>query len=70
MYICLPAYMTVKMLISATQARREGTGCPGTGVTDGCELPCMHWDLNPDPLQEQPVVITAEPSVQLSMYIS
>lgn len=26
---------------------------PGTGVIDGCKLPCGLWDLNPGPLQEQ-----------------
>jgi hypothetical protein len=37
---------------------------PGTGVTDGCELPCGCWKLNPGPLEEQPVLLTAKPSLQ------
>jgi hypothetical protein len=24
----------------------EGFGCPGTGITDGCELSCGCWELN------------------------
>lgn len=26
-----------------------------TGVADGCELSCGHWELNPGPLNKQPV---------------
>ena len=37
---------------------------PGTGVTSTCELPCGCWELNPGPLEEQPVLLTAEPSLQ------
>ena len=34
---------------------------PGTGVTDKGELPCGCRELN---LEEQPVFLTAEPSLQ------
>ena len=33
-------------------------------ITDGCEPPCGCWVLNSGPLEEQPVLITAEPSLQ------
>jgi hypothetical protein len=33
-------------------------------VTDSCELPCGCWELNPDPLEEQPVFLSTEPSLQ------
>ena len=33
-------------------------------ITDGCELPCGCWELNPGPLEEQPVLLTAELSLQ------
>jgi hypothetical protein len=36
----------------------------GTGVADGCELPCGSWKLNLDLLEEQPVLLTNEPSLQ------
>lgn len=26
---------------------------PGIGITDGCKLPCVCWESNPGPLQEQ-----------------
>lgn len=35
-----------------------------TGVTDGCELPYRCWGLNLVPLQEQPVLLTLDSSLQ------
>jgi hypothetical protein len=35
-------------------------------ITDGCEPPCGCWDLNSEPLEEQPVLLTAEPSLHLT----
>ena len=43
----------------------EGIRAPGTGVTDSCELPYGGWELNRGPLEKQPVLLTAEPSLQL-----
>jgi hypothetical protein len=37
----------------------------GTGVTDNCGPPCRSWELNQGPLEEQPVLLSAEPSLQL-----
>jgi hypothetical protein len=37
---------------------------PGAGVTDSYNFPCGCWKLNPCPLKEQPVLLTAEPSLQ------
>ena len=33
-------------------------------IMDGCEPPCGCWDLNSEPLEEQSVLLTAEPSLQ------
>jgi hypothetical protein len=33
-------------------------------ITDGCEPPCGCWELNLGPLEEQLVLLTAEPSLQ------
>ena len=33
-------------------------------ITGGCEPPCGCWDLNSGPLEEQPVLLTADPSLQ------
>ena len=32
--------------------------------TDGCESPCGCRELNSEPLEEQPVILTPEPSLQ------
>jgi hypothetical protein len=42
----------------------EGIRSPGTRVIDNCELPCGCWKLTLGPLEEQPVLLTIEPSVQ------
>jgi hypothetical protein len=39
----------------------EGIGSPGTGVTGSRELPCGCWELNASTLEQQPVILTAEP---------
>jgi hypothetical protein len=33
-------------------------------IIDGCKPPCGCWELNSGPLEEQPVLLTAEPSLQ------
>jgi hypothetical protein len=33
-------------------------------ITGGCEPPCGCWELNSGPLEEQSVLLTAEPSLQ------
>lgn len=42
--------------------------CPGgqKRVSDplGLELPSVCWELNPGPVEEQPVLLTTEPSLQ------
>jgi hypothetical protein len=41
---------------------RRGSGSHGSGVTDGCEL----WEMNLRPLGVQQVLLTTQPSLQLS----
>jgi hypothetical protein len=36
-------------------------------IIDGCEPPCGCWDLNSGPLEEQSVLLTAEPCLQRSL---
>ena len=31
---------------------------------DGCESSCGYWELNSGPLEEQPVLLTSDPSLQ------
>jgi hypothetical protein len=47
------------------QRLEEDIRGPGTGVVDGCELPCGCWESNLGLLEEQPVLLTTEPA-QLS----
>jgi hypothetical protein len=37
---------------------------PGTGVTDGCELPCGFWEPNSGLLHEQERFLIVQPSFQ------
>jgi hypothetical protein len=37
-------------------------------ITDGCEMPCGYWKLNTEPLEEQTMLLTAEPSLQCPWY--
>lgn len=36
----------------------------GTGVTDACKLPNGFRESNPGPLEEEPVLLSTEPSLQ------
>jgi hypothetical protein len=44
--------------------RYKGVRFPETGVRDNCKLSCGCWELNLDPLEEKPMPLTAEPSLQ------
>jgi hypothetical protein len=46
----------------------EGVRYSATGVIVICELPCGYWGMNPGPLEEQPIFLTAEPSLQPLKY--
>lgn len=41
------------------------------GLQDGCELPGRRWELDPGSLEEQPVLLAAEASLQplLLLYV-
>jgi hypothetical protein len=48
----------------------ESTAFSETGVTDGCELSSTCWELNPGPLQEQQMYLTAMPFIQPAILFS
>ena len=54
----------VCLCITYMQYPKEGIRSPETGVTDHCELPCVCLESNLRPLQEQPVLLITEPSLQ------
>ena len=61
----LPACTSVHRLHARYLQRPEvGVRSPVTGVPDGSELPCGYWELDPGPLEEQPMLLTTEPSLQ------
>jgi hypothetical protein len=51
-------FIYVNTVSSDTPERASNT------ITDGCELPCVCWELNSAPLEEQLVLLTTEPSLQ------
>jgi hypothetical protein len=64
MYVCMFIHMYVCMYICYMCAfeSEEGIGFSETGITGSPELPCRRWELNPGPLHEQQVLLTAEPT--------
>ena len=48
----------------------EDVWSPRTEVTDSCEAPSGCWELKWDPLEEQPVLLTSEPSSQSLAMVS
>lgn len=42
----------------------EGVRNPETGVNDSCELPHKCWEQNRRPLEDQPLLLTTEQSLQ------
>jgi hypothetical protein len=48
----------------ATKARK-GIRSPGTGVTNGCELPQGFWESNQGALEKLPVFLATEPSLKI-----
>jgi hypothetical protein len=62
LFACLCA-----MCVQCCGRPQEGIRSLGTGVIDGCELSCGCWELNPGPLKEQSVFLTAELSLQSSL---
>lgn len=57
-------YEYVPCTCGACGGRKRAPGAPGTGVTDGCEPSCGCWESSPDPLPQQPVLLTTEPALQ------
>jgi hypothetical protein len=50
---------------SYLQTHQKGALDP---ITDGCEPPCGCWELKSGPLEEQSVLLTAEPSLHPTPY--
>jgi hypothetical protein len=56
--------VTTTLLAVLFPCMSEGARSPRAGATGSHELPCWSWELNPDALEEQPELLSAEPSPQ------
>ena len=56
----LPEWMSVHHVCAMPMRPEEGDRFPRTGVTDSVSPPCRCWGLDPGPLEEQPVLLTAD----------
>jgi hypothetical protein len=52
------------VLFACMAANQKRTSDPSI---NGCELPCCCWELNSEPLEEQPVILTFDPSLRPSL---
>jgi hypothetical protein len=62
--VCLCAQRGQKREKKEKKKTNEDVKSPGTGVIDNYELSCGCWELNLSPLEEQPALLTTEPSLQ------
>lgn len=60
MYVCVPHHMCVW----CPRKPEESIESCRMVVTDGSGLPCSCWELNPDPPEEQSMLLTPEASLQ------
>ena len=69
-HICIYIVYVYEYTVAVFRHTTEEASAP---ITDGCETPYGCWDLNSRPLEEQSVLLTAEPSLQpfsILLYIS
>lgn len=52
--------MYVHHVLHVLREATKSIGTSGTGITDGCELPCGSWEPNSGPMQEELVFLTTE----------
>ena len=60
-HVCLHLYLCITQ-VQGPKRLEEGIGSPGIVVIGSGESPCGCWESNPRPLEEQPVLLTVEPS--------
>jgi hypothetical protein len=58
--MCISAPYT----FSACKSQEEDVRTPGTKITGVSQPPCGCWESNPEPLEDQLVLLTVEPSLQ------
>jgi hypothetical protein len=63
---CLLIYLCTNC-VQGLRRPEESIGSSGTGAIDVGESPCGCWELNPGPLEEQSVLLSADSSLQPSI---
>ena len=58
-------FMCIVVLWACHSVGKQSVRSSATEVTGSCELPCGCWELNLDSWEEQPVLLTTEPSLHL-----
>ena len=58
MHVCVPR------VPSTHKGQNRALDPLGARIIDVCELPCRCWEQTPNPLEEEPVLLPAEPSLQ------
>jgi len=66
-YYYLKTFLPARHACLLPRDAEENAGSPGMAVIDGCEPPSGCWGSNSEPLEEQPVLLTTEPSLQSSL---
>lgn len=62
-YGVLPAYICMPVVPSALGRQKRVLGPRELGLKDGCEQPRRCWELNLGHVEEQPVLLSTEPSL-------
>ena len=63
-FVCLCVCVCCVFLVSQRDQMRASSDL-GIGLIDDCEPPCRCQELNPGPLEEQLMLLTAEPFLSL-----
>lgn len=66
-FINLFIYITRALAFSRHACLYEDLASIENGGTDNCEWRCVCWDLNPGPVEEKSVLLTAEPFSQTAL---
>jgi hypothetical protein len=64
MHMCVPVCVYVQYLSVGAHRVQRQHGIPGAGELGCCELPRRYGELKLDYLEEQQMLLTAEPSLQ------
>jgi hypothetical protein len=64
LFICFKISLFILCVCAQCCCLQKHQKGPSDPITDGCEPPCNVWELNSGPLEERPVFLTTEPSLQ------